>query len=134
VLLDITAAEGRLIASLLEVKRARAKSSEDLLLIWEEVVRRIEQGYRLTLYDYTNDLGARDLLNYLSRSVSSELSRRMEAAFESTDNRFRAATVEFARGVLPRAATSDRWWYFRKPRIMVGELREDFLELESHSD
>ena len=129
--MEITADEGRLIASLFEAKHVRPKSVAELLLGWKKLVGEIEQGYRLTIYDYTNDLGTRDLLNYLSRNLPTELSRRIEAALEDADSRFRAATVEFPRGVLPRAATSDRWWYFRKPKIMVGDLKDDFLPLES---
>jgi hypothetical protein len=133
-LLKITEDEDRLTASLLEAKRARAKSIAELLSGWEQLVGEIERGYRLTVYDYTNDLGTRDLLNYLCRNVPTELCQRIEAVLEKADDRFRGATVEFPRGVLARSADPDRWWYFRKPTIMAGELKEDFLELESLDD
>jgi hypothetical protein len=129
--LDLTTDEARLVASLLTAKGARVRPLQELLSEWDEFVNKVERGYRLTIYDYTNDLGTRNLLQYLSRTVSSELSHRIETALKNADDRFTLATVEFPRGVVPRPADPDRWWYFRKPKIVDGELKEDFLELES---
>jgi hypothetical protein len=130
-LIDVTPEEAEMIASALTRKNARARSLAELVVGWDDFVERVERGYSLTIYDYTNDLGTRNLLEHLCHSVTSELARRIRAELKDTDERFRSATVEYPRATVP-AAEPDRWWYFRRPKVLVGDLRQDFDDLNSN--
>ena len=134
-MLDLTIDEAKLICTLLTAKGVPARTLQELIADWENFVDKVERGYRLTIYDYSNELGTRNLLEDVSRTVSPELSHRINTAWKNGDDRFTLATVAFPRGVVPRRqANPDRWWCFRKPRVIDGELKEDFLELESADD
>jgi len=93
---------------------------------WKKTVSEVECGYRLTLYDYENDLGVRSILETLVQSVPVEIADRIREALESLDRRFNAATEPYPPGLLPRSVTHEEWWYFRKPLILGGELIKDW--------
>lgn len=103
------------------------ESVRDLLRKWEAFVAEVESGYRLTLYDYENDLGTRSALRELVASIPRELSDRIRLALRPLDRRFEKATEPFPRGLLAeRRLPEEDWWYFRKPLVLTGELAGDW--------
>ena len=89
----------------------------DHMTRWTRFVAEVEQGYDLTIYDYTNNLAARDNLEADSAGVLKPL-----------DDRFRSATRDAAR-VLPGAPDDAKWWWRRVPVRPGEELTVD-LERE----
>jgi hypothetical protein len=107
---NLSAEEREELDSALRVLAERLKapvSLGGLVKSWEQFVGEIERGYRLTIYDYTNDLTVRDDLEHLVSGVSAGLRRRLMEAVKSVDDRFEAATEEADKFLLPRP---HRWW------------------------
>jgi hypothetical protein len=91
---------------------------------WKELVDQVERGYDEMIYEYTNDLSVRGLLEELidalpPGSVRSWVTQEVEA----TDARYRAATREVNEPI--HGGGSAPWWYWGVPKVLVGELRGD---------
>ena len=94
-----------------------------LLAKWGTFVARVERGYTLTIYDYTNELAVRDLLSQAD-ATSALPSTADLTELDKLDERFRAATRENTRPIMPGFA-GDPWWYYRIPLKLCGELLSD---------
>jgi hypothetical protein len=113
--------------------RARARwekpvALQDLVAGWSKFVQEVEIGYALSIYDYVNDLGGRELLAELIDRVSDSDQKEVFSAVQPWDERFRFATEPLGEP-LPGAPDDPRWWWVRRPRVCVGELKDD-LEAE----
>lgn len=91
---------------------------------WKGLVDEIERGYDEMIYEYTNDLSVRELLQELidalpAGSVRSWVTREVEA----TDARYREATREVQEPI--HGGRDAEWWYWRVPNVLTGELRDD---------
>jgi hypothetical protein len=99
---------------------------EDLFVRWEKFVAEVEAGYLLSIYDYTRDLSVRDTLEEIMKGLpGSDLKNRIRERLTPFDDRFRLATSSSDKPIAPGADLHDRLWWFRIPRRLVGELRED---------
>ena len=96
-----------------------------LLRRWSAFVTQVERGYDESIYEYTNDLSVRDVLDRALNGAGPTLRAKLEGALAADDRRFEAATQESAR---PLGKTESRWWR-RVPRRLVGELAEDLAAL-----
>jgi hypothetical protein len=124
----LSAEESRIVAAALEPLSRRARrplSLDGLIDRWGCFAVQVEQGYNLTIYDYTDDLSTRDLLEDILNQVPAPLRKRLLAQIEAWDNRFRQATTESERPLRPRRAGAPRWWWFRIPKKIDGELGAD---------
>lgn len=104
-------------------------STIELLTKWEAFIGKVEQGYSLTIYDYTNELTLRGLLLQAS-TATTPLSTAESNRLKELDQRFRIATQEAERPITPGFA-GGRWWYYRIPLKRCGELLDDLRE-EGH--
>lgn len=75
----------------------------------------------MTVDDYTNDLAVRELLEMARPLLTSRVRDSLDERLAPLDARFRAATVAVARR-MPGAGDA---WFYRLPRVLVGELAED---------
>lgn len=108
-------------------KSATRPSVASLVAKWTDFTASVEEGYELTIYDYTNDLSSRDLLReLLDRDPESR--EEILATTEPVDKRFMLATCQ-ADGVLRPGAGPEEWWWHRLPRKQVGELKKDLEDL-----
>jgi hypothetical protein len=97
---------------------------------WEEVVRSVEEGYRLGLDDYLNDMDGRQLLEEVLTVAPAQEKKTCLKRIRQADAKMQWF-VEPARRCLWGDETADRegwtskknWWYFYRP-IRAGE---DFL-------
>ncbi len=98
-----------------------------LIDVWGRFVLQVENGYKLSIYDYTNDLMVRDQLDEIIAGTPPTLSSDIQAILEPWDDRYRLATVASTKPILPGpdVSTRRRWW--RVPRNLSGELRDDLL-------
>ncbi|HUP62969.1 MAG TPA: hypothetical protein VNA69_21430 [Thermoanaerobaculia bacterium] len=103
------------------------ESLEGLAELWKSFVREVEQGYSMSIYDYTNDLSIRDILDDVLTRVPLGVQQELKAELESWDDRYRLATKPAVVPILPGpdVVQNPRWW--RIPRVLTGELRDDFV-------
>ncbi len=100
-------------------------SLERLLQRWQTFVEQVEVGYADSIYEYTNDLSVRDLLEGIGASAPASLRERLAAFLKEWDDRFSAATEETDRAVAPGAPPSGAARWRRIPRRLLSELKED---------
>jgi hypothetical protein len=86
----------------------------------------VEEGYRLTVDDYTNDLAVREWLELVQPLLTERVEQSLMSRLVPLDERFRQATT-MTRRRLPGAG--EGWWY-RVPRRLVGELAEDIERMD----
>jgi len=101
---------------------------------WQRFVERVQTGYDWTIYDYTNDLGKRNLLAEVIAAVSPASAHALEDLIREADAAYRAATREVEQPILPQPARTHRWWWFRIPRVPTDEMRDDFKHLRLIGD
>lgn len=93
---------------------------------WASLVGIIEDGYTMTVYDYTNDLSVRHWLELAEFMLSERVRASLRSRLASLDERLLRATVVPAR---PLPGGGAAWWC-RLPRTLVGELREDAIRMD----
>jgi len=93
---------------------------DDLLMRWSVLIGEVERGYKLTAYDYTNDLSARDRLEKLSTLLSPELRGKLMNVLAPLDERFVSATETTTH---PLSDHPHMWWR-RIPRKRDPEFDE----------
>ena len=100
-----------------------------LLSQWRRFVLAVEEGYQLTIYDYTNDLSTRDLLEKMVQQAPCGLLSRLKAQLAEWDRRFLAATRRVKRPLLPALEGEPLdWWWYRVPKKPGRELLEDLRQ------
>lgn len=122
---EFTAAETRELGELLAA-HASGRTFEKLSGDWVRMVEQIEAGYDDSIYEYTNDLAARDILRRVLAAASASLAEKLRGAIADTDQRFMAATTEAKK---PLGKISDKekdaFWWFRAPKKLSAELKAD---------
>ena len=92
---------------------------------WACLVQEIEDGYSMTVDDYTNDLSVREWLDQVRPMLTEHVRNSLSSRLAPLDERFDEATAIPSRP-LPGCGTG-RWC--RVPRRLIGELREDALKM-----
>lgn len=82
---------------------------------WGDFVKSVEAGYGFSVYDYTNDLCIRDILQEILDQLSFELRAKLLVGVAHIDKRF-LATSEPALRPLTASSKPGEWWC-RVPRI-----------------
>jgi len=95
---------------------------------WSAFVTAVERGYDDSIYEYTNDLSVRDLLERVAAGAGPGLRAKLETAVAADDRRFEAATEAAARP-LGEGVDPSRWWWRRVPVRRDGELADDLASL-----
>ena len=96
-----------------------------LLERWQNFVYEVEAGYDDSIYEYTNDLTVRDLLQTVIDSSPLTLRDTLIGVLQVWDQRFDASTEISARSVLPDKGKAQAWWWFRVPIRPGPELEND---------
>jgi len=89
---------------------------------WKDLVLDIERGYSYTIYDYTNDVSVRGVLEGFLRLVPSGLADKLLLELKPIDDKFMSLTSVTDKH-LPGLDVS-AWWH-RIPTTLVGELKDD---------
>ena len=100
-----------------------------ILRSWDALAREVEGKYTDDIYEYTNDLGARDLLEEALSAVSPAAQRELRAAIEPADTRFIENTREVKTPLSPDLRGRGLgWWWYRVPAThgtkILSALRE----------
>lgn len=99
-----------------------------LLHAWASFVRRVETGYALSIYDYTNDLSTRDLLEEALPNLPLAEGEASRARLSEWDLRYEQATRPSVRPLAPGIQDGARAWWFRIPLRLGGELESDLRD------
>lgn len=107
-------------------QRARFPISLDYLVEgWQTFVVEVEKGYNASIYDYTNDLSGRDLLQELASQVPGSVVSKLMEVIQPWDTRFVAATREIQYPLRGSKTATSRFWLMRVPIILREELEGD---------
>jgi hypothetical protein len=117
------------ILSSISTRARQTLTLQVMLERWEYFVSEVEEGYDDSIYEYTNDLSVRDLLQVVVDNSSLTLREKLIDALQICDERFQKATEESKRSVLPDKEKSQAWWWFRVPVKPGLELKND-LQLD----
>jgi hypothetical protein len=107
-------------------RRRLPVSLDGLITKWQEFVHAVELGYDYTIYDYTNDLTVRDMLEEVTEAIHEPSRSRLTAIIAPLDERFLAVTRPVSTPLL--VAPVERVWWYRVPRVLVGELEQDLVD------
>jgi hypothetical protein len=100
-----------------------------LLAAWDKLAASVD-GYELTIDDYTNDLMARDGLEWVLGASPPPLHAKLLSWIETADHAFLAGTQDDGDGVLGsfiRIDETSGWWWKRTPR--AGPLADSLPHL-----
>jgi hypothetical protein len=125
VAIDFTVGEQDALSSLLAEASERAKHPVTLELLlerWTNFVTAVEGGYADSIYEYTNDLATRDLIERIARAAPETVGRKIDAAVAPIDERFLAVTRVASR---PVPGGGNERWSARIPNVPGSELAED---------
>ena len=89
-----------------------------LLATWDKLAASVD-GYELTIDDYSNDLMARDGLEWTLGACAEPLRAKLQAWVQAADRTFIAATQPDDDGALGRLVRIDEtsgWWWKRRPK------------------
>lgn len=126
--LDISTNEDTFLKPIMQRFSARAKYTvtlNDLVTDWEDFVSMVEEGYPLTVYDYYNDMDARDMLREVIITVPYSLGSKIADFLKPIDERFYQATKGVERALITTGDIKDYPWWYRVPLRMGDELKKD---------
>lgn len=110
----------------LSQRSGRKQTLDRLLSRWERFVSKVEMGYRLSIYDYTNDLSIRDFLQVILNDCPTDIHSRLHEWIESWDNRLILVTKQVEKPLLPPLGEEGLgWWWFQIPLHPGDELKKD---------
>ena len=125
----LTPEESDALNAVLQKLSARARHTltlSGLLQRWQDFVLQVEQGYQDSIYEYTNDLSVRDLLEEVLKECPQTLRKDLMPLIRPWDARFDNATKKTKQPVLPHIGQESlSWWWFRVPERLGKELKED---------
>lgn len=101
-----------------------------LLDRWFWFVGAVEQGYDDSIYEYTNDLSVRDLLESVIDACPAPLGNRLMDRLGEWDGRFLKATAPWPKPLLTQEGSEEpSWWWVRVPVRLGTELEKDLKEI-----
>jgi hypothetical protein len=111
------------VEALLSSETPRPITFDMLLDRWSSFVAEVEEGYRSSIDDYTNDLFTRDFLSRVLEAVPPTLAERLGTLVQPVDKRFEQATRKDEGGVIRQFFEPPQsWWWSRLPRKLTETL------------
>jgi hypothetical protein len=128
-ILHLTLEEQHSINIILEQLSRRARQSirlDDLLNKWGDFVSKVEQGYDDSIYEYTNDLSIRDLIEEIMGQLPQTIKAKLLPLISKADERYFSSTrqVERPLGGNWQKEQTPSWW-LRIPINLKEELKRD---------
>ncbi len=105
---------------------------EYLLENWERIVACVVIGYGFTIWDYTNDLSTRSILQKIIDRVSPAVGKKINSVIQDIDREFLEATEQIPEPLenIPNPPTEiERMLYFRKPKNVGKEFKESLEKM-----
>lgn len=100
-------------------------SLNSLLNKWRIFVNDVGNGYNNSVYEYTNSLGVRDILekaiNLLSKDGQNEINQNLNPL----DTIFKESTDSMEQSISHLKVPGEFWWWYRIPKNPGDELKRD---------
>lgn len=126
--IQLTFDESLALESILILHTERAKHAITLPYLmdkWSQFVTKVEEGYRLTIDDYTNSLSIRNLLQEILDACPKNIG--LKEWIDEWDNRLVKVTEQVEEPLLhPLNGEHLGWWWFRIPINPGNELKKWF--------
>jgi hypothetical protein len=113
------------ILDLISRRSGRKRTLEDLSSRWSRFVTKVEQGYKLTIDDYTNELTTRDFYQVLLDNCAPNIHDKLLVWINSWDERFIHTTEKVEKPLLPALHGEKGWWWFRIPLNPGKAMKQD---------
>lgn len=98
-----------------------------LLSRWSKFITEVEEGYQMSIYEYTNDLSTRNLLQKIvDQCPSLEVSRKLLETIIELDARFTKVTRKIEKNLINQTNEEIAWWWYHIPNILDPDLENDF--------
>ena len=126
--LQLSRDETRMLGAILTSLSERTKyplSLNSLLQRWEDFVAQVEKGYEGSIYEYTNDLSIRDVLQEILLKVPLSLHDTLLQRVQPWDDRLHEATCTSRRPLAPAVPHDAPSWWFRIPKKLATQLEND---------
>ncbi len=104
------------------------QSLDDLIARWSSLTAEVEKGYNDSIYEYTNDLGTRDLLARINSELSEDGQNKLASMLAPLDDRFLLATIPLSQSIRAGKDELSAWWWYRAPRKLTEELKKDLVK------
>jgi hypothetical protein len=115
-----------ILAELPPQRSDQKQTLDSLVNSWSQFVSKVEMGYRLGIYDYTNDLFIRDFLQVILNKCPKNTYDRLFEWTVRWDNRLILVTEQIEKPLLPPLGGEELgWWWFRIPINPGNELKND---------
>lgn len=98
-----------------------------LLQHWQKFVQEVEEGYQLSIHDFTFDLSMRDLLEEIKEAVPLRFREEIETIIRPWDERFRLATQPSNKPIEAGIEEDAKEWWFRIPNRAGPEVERYLL-------
>jgi hypothetical protein len=106
-----------------------------LIKKWQDFVAKVQKGYSFSIYDYTNDLSVRDLLQQISEQVPKPLMKKIVDIINPIDDKYIKTTRKVDRPLSSfESISEDQFWWFRIPKVLKEELKKDLISLHGLKD
>ena len=117
-----------ILASLSE-RAHRAMTLNDLFQKWTLFAQKVQRGYDDSIYEYSNDLSVRDLLEEIMTKGPPSLREKLASQIQTSDAQFLEATKPVQKSPFSTRQRTPPWWEGRIPKKITGELKEDLGKL-----
>ena len=124
----LTSEELGSVAQVLGVRADQAQIERELetwLQRWRWFVEAVEAGYDDIDAEYFNDLSSREQLEGVCDALRPDTRKQFMTRLNPLDARFRDATRQATQPIWGTTAEAG-WWDWRIPKILIGELKDDF--------
>jgi hypothetical protein len=110
------------------LRKMSDNSKQDITLTklfedWTRFINMVEKGYVGSIYDYTNDLSTRNLIQTILSACTEKMYSKLITKLEPLDNHLKTVSKELKRPLLP----NENWWWFRIPINLSDELKNDLI-------
>jgi hypothetical protein len=126
--MGITDDDRRALDQLLQAQSLRSGfpiRADELLERWRKFVLEVDHGYPDSIYEYTNELSARDVIEAVLMRAPEGLRQRISALVRPVDDEFLRATQPSVRPLRADTGGGLGPWWFRIPRRLNAEMESD---------
>ncbi len=126
--ISLSPEERNILQQILLIQSQRAKhpiTLHQLINDWARFVTAVERGYEDSIYEYTNNLSTRDLIQAILDKAPSQLRGKLLSVIEPWDRRFLASTQAVEQSVMSRENGDAAPWHVRVPVHLGPELEAD---------
>jgi len=109
------------------LKQHTQRSLSSLLQKWQYFVVEVQRGYSSSIYDYTNALSIRDIIQSTINVISKNGQKEILGLLQEADDIFQTSTRQVQNPLLNYAINHENWWWYRFPKLHTDAIEEDVV-------